>query len=68
MKYGVNAERIIFANPAKLPSHIKYAKKMNVEKMTADSEMELLKISELFQKAKWVTDWQSFPINELRFQ
>ena len=54
MKYGVNAERIIFANPAKLPSHIKYAQKMNVEKMTADSEMELLKINELFQKAKVV--------------
>ena len=54
MKYGVNAERIIFANPAKLPSHIKYAQKMNVEKMTADSESELVKINELFPKAKVV--------------
>ncbi|XP_076669168.1 ornithine decarboxylase 2-like isoform X3 [Andrena cerasifolii] len=54
MKYGVSAERIIFAHPAKLPSHIKYAKKMNVEMMTADSESELVKISELFPEAKVV--------------
>ena len=52
MKYGVTGERIIFAHPAKLPSHIKYAQKMNVEKMTADTEMELLKISEIFPEAK----------------
>ncbi|XP_076668582.1 ornithine decarboxylase 1-like [Andrena cerasifolii] len=54
MKYGVTAERIIFAHPAKLPSHIKYARKMNVQKMTADSESELVKISELFPEAKLV--------------
>ena len=52
MKYGVTGESIIFAHPAKLPSHIKYAKKMNVEMMTADSESELVKISEHFPEAK----------------
>lgn len=52
MKYGVIAERIIFANPTKCPSHIKFAKKMNVDKMTADSEIELLKINDLFPEAK----------------
>ncbi|XP_029036773.1 ornithine decarboxylase 1-like [Osmia bicornis bicornis] len=54
MKYGVIAERIIFANPAKCPSHIKFAKKMNVDKMTVDSEIELLKINDLFPEAKIV--------------
>ena len=54
MKYGVTGERIIFAHPAKLPSHIKYAKKMNVKMMTADSESELVKISEHFPEAKVV--------------
>ncbi|XP_076385006.1 ornithine decarboxylase 2-like isoform X2 [Megachile rotundata] len=54
MKHGVIADRIIFANPTKCPSHIKFAKKMNVEKMTVDSEIELLKINDLFPEAKIV--------------
>ncbi|XP_076231000.1 ornithine decarboxylase 1-like [Calliopsis andreniformis] len=54
MKYGVPGERIIFANPAKLPSHIRFAKKLNIERMTADSEAELLKISKIFPTAKVV--------------
>lgn len=54
MQYGVPSERIIFANPAKSPSHIKFAKKMNVSKMTVDSEIELLKIKDLYPEAKIV--------------
>ncbi|KAG7204474.1 hypothetical protein KM043_004906 [Ampulex compressa] len=54
MQYGVTGERIIFANPAKCPSHIKFAKKMGVRKMTVDSEIELLKIKDLFPEAKVV--------------
>ena len=56
MQYGVQADRIIFANPCKCPSHIKYAKKMNVEQITADSELELLKIKDLYSEAKWVCE------------
>ncbi|XP_077256425.1 ornithine decarboxylase 2-like [Temnothorax americanus] len=52
MQYGVQADRIIFANPYKCPSHIKYAKKMNVDQITADSELELLKIKDLYPEAK----------------
>jgi len=52
MRYGVHGDRIIFAHPTKYPSHIKYAKKMGVEKMTVDNENELFKIKNLFSEAK----------------
>ncbi|KAM0735417.1 Ornithine decarboxylase [Formica fusca] len=54
MRHGVHGDRIIFAHPAKYPSHIKYAKKMGVKQMTVDSESELLKIKNLFPEAKIV--------------
>ncbi|XP_043278163.1 ornithine decarboxylase 2-like [Venturia canescens] len=49
---GVPGERIIFANPAKLVSHIKYAKKCGVDKMTVDSVQEMEKIKSVFPSAK----------------
>lgn len=52
MQHGVKGDRIIFAHPAKLPSHIKYSKKVGVEQMTVDSETELSKIQEFFPEAK----------------
>jgi len=52
MQYGVQADRIVFAHPYKCPSHIKYAKKMNVDQITADCELELLKIKDLYPEAK----------------
>ena len=54
MQYDVQGERIIFAHPNKLPSHIKYSKKVGVERMTVDSELELTKIKEFFPEAKLV--------------
>ncbi|XP_012272890.1 ornithine decarboxylase 1 [Orussus abietinus] len=54
MQFGVPGERIIFANPTKLPSHIKFARKVGVDKMTVDCESELLKIKDLFPEAKIV--------------
>ncbi|KAL6438466.1 hypothetical protein ACFW04_004515 [Cataglyphis niger] len=54
MRHGVHGDRIIFAHPAKYPSHIKYAKKMGVEQMTVDSESELFKIKDFFPEAKIV--------------
>ncbi|KAM0724867.1 Ornithine decarboxylase [Formica fusca] len=52
MQYSVQANRIIFANPYKCPSHIKYAKKVDINQLTADSELELLKIKDLYPEAK----------------
>lgn len=52
MQYGVHANRIVFANPCKFPSHIKYAKKMGINQLTVDNELELLKIKDLYQEAK----------------
>ncbi|OAD53708.1 Ornithine decarboxylase [Eufriesea mexicana] len=54
MAQGVPANRIIFANPTKWATHIRFAKTMNVEKMTVDSIMEILKIKEIFPEAKIV--------------
>ncbi|KAJ8710665.1 hypothetical protein PYW08_009180 [Mythimna loreyi] len=51
---GVAPERIIFANPAKLPSHIRYASAVGVDVMTFDSEHELVKIKQLMPRAKLV--------------
>lgn len=52
MQHGVQGDRIVFAHPTKCPSHIEYAKKMNVNKMTVDSESELYKIKDIFPEAE----------------
>ncbi|XP_050450760.1 ornithine decarboxylase 2-like [Cataglyphis hispanica] len=54
MQYGVQGERIIFAHPTKLPSHLKYSRKVGVQQMTIDSELELVKIKDYFPEAKIV--------------
>jgi len=51
---GVAPERIIFANPCKMKSHIEYAKGSNVEMMTFDNTHELTKIAEIYPNAKLV--------------
>ena len=51
---GVQAERIIFANPAKQVSHIHYAAAVNVRSMTFDSESELYKVKEYHPRARMV--------------
>ncbi|KOB67288.1 Ornithine decarboxylase 1 [Operophtera brumata] len=51
---GVAPERIIFANPAKMASHIRRAAALRVSTMTFDSETELLKIKHLFPSAQLV--------------
>lgn len=52
MSCKVPADRIIFANAMKFPSHLSYAKKVGVEIMTADSECELRKIKKIYPTAK----------------
>ncbi|XP_072948279.1 ornithine decarboxylase 1-like [Epargyreus clarus] len=51
---GVAPERIIFANPAKLASHIRYASAAGVLTMTVDCETELYKILQCMPHAELV--------------
>ncbi len=51
---NVSASRIIYANPTKMKSHIKYAKANGVEMMTFDNADELRKIAENYPEAKLV--------------
>ena len=51
---NVTPDRIIYANPCKTRSHIKYAKSRGVKLMTFDCETELKKIAEIFPEARLV--------------
>lgn len=51
---GVSPQRIIFANPCKQASNIKYAYKKGVDYMTFDNENELYKIKQCHPNAKIV--------------
>ncbi|XP_059516532.1 ornithine decarboxylase isoform X2 [Myotis daubentonii] len=51
---GVPPERIIYANPCKQVSQIKYAANNGVQMMTFDSEVELMKVARAHPKAKLV--------------
>lgn len=51
---GVDSSRIIFANPAKPASHIRYAADQGVELITFDNENELYKFKNLFPSARLV--------------
>lgn len=50
----VSQDRIIYANPCKQSSHIKYAAKHKVARMTFDNETELLKMKNLYPTAELV--------------
>lgn len=54
MDVGVSADRIIYANPCKQSSYIRYAREVGVNTMTFDNEQELLKIHQLYPDAKLV--------------
>lgn len=49
---GVQGERIIFANPCKLTSHIKYAKSNQVLNGTVDNEFEMYKLHKYYPQSK----------------
>ncbi|KAM9356246.1 ornithine decarboxylase isoform 2-T2 [Pholidichthys leucotaenia] len=51
---GVDPSRIIYANPCKQVSQIKYASAHGVQLMTFDSEVELLKVARCHDNAKLV--------------
>jgi len=48
----VAASRIIYANPCKQSSMLRYAAKQNVDLMTFDNEAELYKIQKLYPDAR----------------
>ncbi|KAJ8307243.1 hypothetical protein KUTeg_015327 [Tegillarca granosa] len=54
LSYGVPASRIVYANPVKQHSYIKYAAETGVYLMTFDNEYELHKIKACFPEAKLV--------------
>ncbi|XP_059204910.1 ornithine decarboxylase-like [Centropristis striata] len=54
LSHGVTPDKIIYAHTTKPLSHIKYARAHGVNRMTFDSEEELLKISLCHTKAKLV--------------
>ncbi len=49
---GVSPDRIIYANPCKQASYIRYAYKAGVNTMTFDNEQELYKIKANHPNAK----------------
>lgn len=51
---GIQASRIIYANPTKMKSHINFAKGVGVDLMTFDNMAELEKVSECFPDARLV--------------
>jgi len=52
LKYSINKEDIVFANPCKPNSHIKFAAANQVKMMTFDNEHELKKIKKLHPDAQ----------------
>jgi len=54
LSLGVNPDRIIYANPCKQASHIRFACASDVKMMTFDNKEELLKIKQHFPAAKLV--------------
>ncbi|BFY99178.1 hypothetical protein BsWGS_02218 [Bradybaena similaris] len=66
MKLGVDASRIIYANPCKQKSFVKYAAKYGVDLMTFDNEAELVKVKDLFPNAKLVL--RILPVAQVKVQ
>lgn len=54
LNQGVSTSRIIYANPCKQASFLRYAAKHNVSLMTFDNEAELYKVKDLYPSAKLV--------------
>lgn len=49
---GVDPSRIIFANPCKPMSHIRFAESRQVQLITFDNETELHKMKSIYPEAK----------------
>jgi ornithine decarboxylase len=49
---GVEPSRIIYANPTKMPSHLKFAAQQGVKMMTFDCDTELYKVKKYYPDAE----------------
>ncbi|KAI9244559.1 pyridoxal-dependent decarboxylase [Phascolomyces articulosus] len=54
LELGADPDQIIYAQPVKQPSFLRYASQNNVSLMTFDNEDELYKIKEIYPNAKLV--------------
>lgn len=54
LSLGVDPSRIVYANPCKMRSHVKFARKESVSMMTFDNEEELRKVKDFFPDAHLV--------------
>jgi len=52
VELGVDPSRIIYAQPCKTKSYLRYAKEKGVKKMTFDNSEELYKIKEIYPEAE----------------
>jgi ornithine decarboxylase len=52
VELGVDPSRIIYAQPCKTKSYLRYAKEQGVKKMTFDNSEELYKIKDVFPEAE----------------
>ncbi|KAL8942522.1 MAG: hypothetical protein Q9216_001623 [Gyalolechia sp. 2 TL-2023] len=52
LSLGVRPEQIIYAQPCKHPSHLRFARRHGIRKITFDGEDELYKIKELYPGAQ----------------
>ena len=59
LSLGVSSSKIVYANPCKQASHIRFAAQHNVALTTFDNEMELYKMKKLYPTAKWVNLYMS---------
>lgn len=48
----MTADRIIFANPCKPKSHVRYATQQGVDLMTFDNDQELYKVKDINPNAR----------------
>jgi ornithine decarboxylase len=52
LRAGLDPSSIIFANPCKLPAHLRHARDVGVLKLTADNEEELYKVRKIHPNAE----------------
>ncbi|XP_014677893.1 PREDICTED: ornithine decarboxylase-like [Priapulus caudatus] len=54
LSHGVCPDRIVFAHPCKMASHVTYAAERHVAMMTFDNELELVKVKRLYPAARLI--------------
>lgn len=67
LRFGVPSDLIVYANPTKNISHIKYAAKINVRSMTVDSHQEIEKLSKHYPNAKYKINTFNRNMDEIFF-